>query len=87
MVVNQMKLTLNLLTFLQFIEKCGNYGIGGDYWTHMDENNVDPDPHANVFNNKEYPGKPIITLLNVLQAPEAGKSLGSGLKNRPPISI
>ena len=44
----------------------------------MDENNVDPDPHANIFNNQEYPGKPIITLLNVLQAPEAGKSYWKG---------
>ena len=53
----------------------------------MDKNNVVPDPNANVFNNQEYPGKPIITLLNVLQAPQAGMYYQKGKKGSKEIFI
>ena len=48
-----------------------NYGIGGEYWTHMDR-----DPKEYVENNRLNPfywGSPVATVLYILQAPDAGK--------------
>ena len=45
--------------------KCGNYGVGGDYWAHMDRNK---DP----IRGPEGTGDRVATVVNILQAPESG---------------
>ena len=48
------------ITHLQF--KCGNYGVGGDYWAHMDKG------------GNAILGELAMTVVTILQSPLAGKS-------------
>lgn len=50
--------------------QCGNYGIGGDYWPHMDRMQLkDSDPK---LLDPTFAGDRVATIVNVLQAPQAG---------------
>jgi hypothetical protein len=48
--------------------QCGNYGIGGHYWTHPDYHNPSP---AHWMNPNSV-GNRVATILTLLDAPSAG---------------
>ena len=56
------RITFELIVFAL---QCGNYGVGGDYWAHMDLN-VDPN------RGPEDTGDRVATIVYILQAPESG---------------
>ena len=49
------------------VKKCGNYGIGGHYWTHPDYHHPDP-----KYEDAHHTGNRVATVLTVLEAPKAG---------------
>ena len=57
--------------FLFYLFQCGNYGIGGEYLSHMDRTKL-PKGDSRIGSPK-YSGNRIVTSINVLEAPTAGK--------------
>ena len=53
--------------------QCGNYGIGGEYLSHMDRNRLPKDDPR--IGSPMYPGNRLVTAISVLEAPSAGKLL------------
>ena len=53
--------------------QCGNYGIGGHYWTHPDYYSRDRIGEAGARGNR------VATILTVLEAPKAGTNSGDRL--------
>ena len=52
-----------------FVLQCGNYGVGGDYWAHMDRSKGGPDgPYRGPYGS----GDRLATIVNILQVPKAG---------------
>jgi hypothetical protein len=53
--------------FFSFLQ-CGNYGIGGHYWTHPDYHHPSPEHWL----NPRSVGNRVATILTILDAPSAG---------------
>ena len=51
--------------------QCGNYGIGGHYWTHPDYHHPSPEH----WMNPKSVGNRVATILTILDAPKAGSKL------------
>ena len=52
-----------------FTLQCGNYGVGGDYWAHMDRSKGGTD---GPYRGPNGTGDRLATIVNILQAPKAG---------------
>ena len=69
--IKMLRLVLNI-TLMQLIIQCGNYGIGGGYdGSHIDRN-ILPEGDSRAWSPK-YPGDRLLTAINVLEAPKAGR--------------
>ena len=58
----------NVLNGIWYFQ-CGNYGIGGHYWTHPDYHN--PSPHHWMYPGSV--GNRVATILTILDSPSAGR--------------